>query len=50
MATKEQREMCEALYEIVNSARKTFKELEEAFGRWVKFDRQEEIDRNDSEI
>ena len=31
MTTKEQRKICEALYEMINMASKTIKELERAF-------------------
>lgn len=50
MATKEQREMCEAICRIVDSATRTLKELGEAFSLLAKLDMQEGEDRYDSEI
>lgn len=50
MATKEQREMCEALRRVINLATKTFKELGEAFSLLAKLDMQEGEDRYDSKI
>jgi len=50
MATKEQREMCEAICKIIDLSTRTLRELGEAFGLLARLDRQEGGDRYDSEI
>jgi len=41
MATKEQREICEAICRVIDLSTRTFRELREAFGLLARLDKQD---------